>query len=554
MNQKGANERPWWRSLWGWTEMGEKSLWDWLQLLIVPAILSIGAILVPRYYDQQQQELQAQAARQREQDVAYQTYLGQMSRLMLEKDLRGSEQGSEVRTLARARTLTLLERLDADHRTSVLQFLAEANLVQGTGYWEQAKGESKKPAVIDLNGANLHDVSFNNGTLSGAKLSEADLSEAILSDALLDNADLRGANLSGANLNNALLPAADLSCTLEPRTSESASEMKCTNLTGANLSNTFMPGANLNSANLSDANLSGAFLNGADLGSADLSGAELGDDPRTVVALAGADLSYADLSGLNLGNAFLAGADLSYANLEHAKGLDEWTLENQVKSAAGATMPNGKKMPLELPEGGMIEAGEYATDEFEPAFTFEVGEGWEVLKPETADELSIGYRPFPVVVNPEVSDEPSIEPAPQEGHLIVASPLRVLDPGEPSEQKEVPAPESVDEWVSWFQRHPNLETSKPAPVSIRGASGTRIDVTATSTPDNYPRDVCGEKPCVPLYPPSPTVSLEGWKDRFVIVDVEGKVVVMDISAPADKFDVFRQKAQKVLDTVKWEGV
>jgi hypothetical protein len=63
------------------------------------------------------------------------------------------------------------------------------------------------------------------------------------------------------------------------------------------------------------------------------------------------------------------------------------------------------------------------------------------------------------------------------------------------------------EWLSWFQRHPNLETSKPVPVSVGGASGMQIDVTSSSTLETYPRDVCDSTPCVPLFTTSggPTV-------------------------------------------------
>jgi hypothetical protein len=52
----------------------------------------------------------------------------------------------------------------------------------------------------------------------------------------------------------------------------------------------------------------------------------------------------------------------------------------------------------------------------------------------------------------------------------------------------------------------------------------RIDATASSTPENYPKKFCGEEPCVPLYPISDGSSInsaEGWKDRFAIVDVGG---------------------------------
>ena len=73
----------------------------------------------------------------------------------------------------------------------------------------------------------------------------------------------------------------------------------------------------------------------------------------------------------------------------------------------------------------------------------------------------------------------------------------------------------------------------------------RIDVTPSSEPENYPREICGEQPSIPLFPLSeynltygPMVSQVDRKDRFVIVEVEGKTVVVDVAAPINKS--FRQ--------------
>ncbi len=143
-------------------------------------------------------------------------------------------------------------------------------------------------------------------------------------------------------------------------------------------------------------------------------------------------------------------------------------------------------------------------------------------------------------------------------NLIFANPEKVFDPTNRSEQKEVPAPKSADEWISWFQNHPNLEASEPVPVSVGGVPGVRIDITATSIPENY-AEYCGGQPCVPLFPTGATHMVSfaphvGFKNRIVVVDVKGKPVVVDVSAPADKFDEFLLKAEKVLDTVKWKGM
>jgi hypothetical protein len=188
-----------------------------------------------------------------------------------------------------------------------------------------------------------------------------------------------------------------------------------------------------------------------------------------------------------------------------------------------------------LPAG--FGAQEHVTVEFEPAFSFEVGVGWEFATAEIPDQVFIWTGP-------------------KGGQLLFTNPSHVYDPRNPSEPKELAAPENAEEWVSWFQRHPNLETSKPLPVSVGGASGIRVDVTASSTPEDYPRKICGRQPCVPLYPLSDgsgLISYEDWKDRFIIVDVGGETVLIDVAATQGKFDTFSPKPQEVLDSVEWKG-
>jgi hypothetical protein len=156
----------------------------------------------------------------------------------------------------------------------------------------------------------------------------------------------------------------------------------------------------------------------------------------------------------------------------------------------------------------------------------------------------------------EIPDQVFIWTGPKGGQLLFTNPSHVYDPRNPSEPKELAAPENAEEWVSWFQRHPNLETSKPLPVSVGGASGIRVDVTASSTPEDYPRKICGRQPCVPLYPLSDgsgLISYEDWKDRFIIVDVGGETVLIDVAATQGKFDTFSPKPQEVLDSVEWKG-
>jgi uncharacterized protein YjbI with pentapeptide repeats len=269
-----SKQRPWWKRLWGWTGFGDKTVWDWLQLLIVPIVVAVASF----WFTQQQDARQQAIEEQRAQDAALQAYLDQMNLLMLESNLRKSKVGSEARTLARARTLTVLGRSDPGRRAQVLRFLIEAGLVQRVA--------GREP-VVNLSDANLRGVEV---PLTFTDLSGADLSNANLPDSDLSDADLRYANLPNSNLSDANLGSADLAYA---------------DLSDSDFSDAYLRDANLRDANLHDANLRGATLQETILKESDLSDANLGS----------ADLAYADLSGADLSDCYRGYADLSGTNL-----------------------------------------------------------------------------------------------------------------------------------------------------------------------------------------------------------------------------------------------
>ena len=95
-----------------WAGLADKTLWDYLELLIVPAALAIGIYWLNSTQSKRESELEDQR-RDREQvvaqtiarDTALQTYLDQMGHLLLDKNLRESHPGDDLRLIARARTL-----------------------------------------------------------------------------------------------------------------------------------------------------------------------------------------------------------------------------------------------------------------------------------------------------------------------------------------------------------------------------------------------------------------------------------------------------------------
>jgi type II secretory pathway component PulJ len=78
-----------------------------LQLLGALAILLVLAI-AGFWFTKAQQEQGEAVEEQRARDAALQAYFGQMGTLLLVEELRKSEEGSGERTLARARTISVL--------------------------------------------------------------------------------------------------------------------------------------------------------------------------------------------------------------------------------------------------------------------------------------------------------------------------------------------------------------------------------------------------------------------------------------------------------------
>jgi uncharacterized protein YjbI with pentapeptide repeats len=299
-------------NIWRWTGLGEKKFWDFLQLLIVPAVLAGGAYYLQELAKQREQAASIETANQ---DTLVK-YLDQMAEL-LQKGLLKTKPNSETFIIAQAKTVIALQALDPKRQHLVIQFLDAANLNTLPG---------EKGILYEAR-------------MSKANLNKADLSWANLSKADLDEANLSEANLSGANLSNAYFGKANLSVA---------------DLSEANLSE-----ANLSRADLSKAKLLGAKLNGIDLSMADLSeanlfgakliGAKLSKSKFIGANLIGADLSKADLSEANLSRAQLIaskliGADLSNANLYEAETLSKVQLKLVLDQAklCNTTLPDGE--------------------------------------------------------------------------------------------------------------------------------------------------------------------------------------------------------------------
>jgi uncharacterized protein YjbI with pentapeptide repeats len=314
-----------------------KTLWDWLQLLIVPFVLAVVGFYFTLINSRNQDKATSRRAEvdhettvSNQRETALQTYFDKIADLLHNGSLRDAAPNDEARKIARARTLTLLHWLDSVRTGSVIRFLSEIGLL------DLVKNDLKR---IDLHRADLRQLDLSGIDLSQANLSHVNLSLAILKKVNLDHANMSGANLSGAQLNGAMLSNTNLSqadLSYADLNSIDGRVPDPNNPDGTVI--TDLSEANLRGAKLIQAHLIGVNLSHADLSGADLSYADLHEAFLTEAILINANLKEVSLEQANLTKADFRNANLEKASLKDAN-LDGTLITDAQKAMAVPTNP-----------------------------------------------------------------------------------------------------------------------------------------------------------------------------------------------------------------------
>lgn len=309
------------RRRWSWTglpaDLGDpatgrpsapaKTLWDWLQLLIVPLVLAVAAFGLnaaqadrDRQSEQSRAERELQVARDEGRERSLHSYIARMSELILDRRLRvGGAVSPAHRTNAQmlARTLTLVElhQMDGRRKAVILQFLWETALIRqksrwvrraGSRWWEYA-GQLTYP-IVNLAGADLRGL-----RMEGMQLSPVNASQAYaignrrgmhqtrvgvdLRGTELEGASFRGTNLANAAFNEANVRDVDFGGAYMVATVFDQSCLNGTSFRGAHLGQEdLVPATSILFAEGHWVDFRGADLDGADLRSSLLSPVRLG--------------------------------------------------------------------------------------------------------------------------------------------------------------------------------------------------------------------------------------------------------------------------------------
>lgn len=188
-----------------------RTLWDWSQLLLSPALLVTGVLWLTFQQNQlsiqtsrQQRDTELQIADEQRQESLLSTYQAHIDDLLVHENLLHEKQTtSTIKLVAQVETLTTLRELKPAGKAMLLRYLFDTKLINNDYHIIDLSD-------ADLRGATLQGLDLRDTNLFGADLQGADLRHCDLTYATLDYTNLSGANLAGADLHGGSLRSTDV--------------------------------------------------------------------------------------------------------------------------------------------------------------------------------------------------------------------------------------------------------------------------------------------------------------------------------------------------------
>ncbi len=182
-----------------------KTLWDWMNLLVVPVLIALTAWSFKEIEKRNTQS----SERERAQNETLDSFIKIMTELIINNKLISQTPSPESKIIARTRIMLALSNLDRMKKGQVLQFLFESSLINQEPKINLNGGDIKN-AVLDgivlssseIKGAYFNKASIKNSNLSNANFTSCNFSEANFSNSLMENTDLSYSNLTSAKLRN----------------------------------------------------------------------------------------------------------------------------------------------------------------------------------------------------------------------------------------------------------------------------------------------------------------------------------------------------------------
>lgn len=320
-----------------------KTFWDWMELLLIPIFLLLGAASLNSSERKNEQKL---ADDQRREQII-QNVRKELTDLILREGLKRRVAQNDLYVVARTIILTAIHSLQDDGRRKgiLIGFISEMGLIKNKPIdapEDPIEHEAKMLPVLGIGNLDLQHIEFKERYLDTVKLPSSNFSFGNLEGSSFRNVDFQDSTFHKANLKNTSFMFCNLKgtnfdkakfsislTTFERETIFAQLIPKGTFLT-ANVvleEGTIIVDTCLREAILSNLDLRGAVLTKSDLSYAELEGANLRGATIAEASLVRANLQRANLRQAHLTggrqsgyySGYLAtGSDLSYANLTKA--------------------------------------------------------------------------------------------------------------------------------------------------------------------------------------------------------------------------------------------
>ncbi|HLW41163.1 MAG TPA: hypothetical protein VKY82_02195 [Flavobacterium sp.] len=159
INPKAAPE---WTGFSEYNTINYRTLWDWLDLIIIPGSIGLFAWIFTSYEKDKNKRIENEKFK----DVTLNSFLKVMAELIINNDLPGTPNPKSL-AIAKTRMNIALDHLDGARKGQVLQFLYQSDLID-------------KNPNLKLLGANFNDSIINNLVLIDAEIKGAHFERASL--------------------------------------------------------------------------------------------------------------------------------------------------------------------------------------------------------------------------------------------------------------------------------------------------------------------------------------------------------------------------------------
>ncbi len=266
-----------------------KTLWDWLELIIVPISLS----LIAWFFKKSEIKTEKAISLEKNREGELYSFYDYVQNIHFSTDLNDNRTKEMVSVLASARAKVIIGNLDVKRKASFIKFLYEVGFINIDG-----------PIIVfdrpDFSGINLDNNSLFKMTIRGADFSNSSFEFSTLSFSIFSGSCFSKSSFYFAQLQRAYFDWCEVD----------SADFSHANLEKASLGRLIGKNPNFSNAYLVEAHLIGAYLYKANFQKANMTQSILCRSKFISANFSYTDLSYADFTDANLMYANLKGANL----------------------------------------------------------------------------------------------------------------------------------------------------------------------------------------------------------------------------------------------------